>query len=140
MTKINSIKKIKLLTFNNKKGKVLRAFRKKDNKIGEFGEVYLTWINKNAIKGWKLHKKMHMNLVVPIGLVKFVFYENNKFQEIIIGEKKYYRIYVPNQIYFAFQNLSEKKSLVINYSNIIHENKNETLNKNLKEIKYQWKK
>lgn len=140
MTKINSIKKIKLLTFNNKKGKVLRAFRKKDNKIGEFGEVYLTWINKNAIKGWKLHKKMHMNLVVPIGLVKFVFYENNKFQEIIIGEKKYYRIYVPNQIYFAFQNLSEKKSLVINYSNIIHENKNETQNKNLKEIKYQWKK
>ena len=140
MTKINSIKKIKLLTFNNNKGKVLRAFRKKDNKIGNFGEVYLSWINKNAIKGWKLHKKMYMNLVVPIGLVKFVFYENNKFREIIIGEKKYYRIYVPKQIYFAFQNLSKKKSLVINYSNIIHENKNETLNKTLKEIKYQWKK
>jgi dTDP-4-dehydrorhamnose 3,5-epimerase len=140
MNKINSIKKIKLLTFNNKKGKVLRAFRKNENKIGKFGEVYLSWINKDAIKGWKLHKKMKMNLVVPVGLVKFVFYENNKFHKIIIGEKKYYRIYVPNQIYFAFQNLSKKKSLVINYSNIIHENKNETINKTLKEIRYQWKK
>ncbi len=140
MSKIKSIKKIKLLTFNNKKGNVLRAFRKKEKNIGKFGEVYLSWINKNAIKGWKLHKRMHMNLVVPFGLVKFVFYEKNKFKEIIIGEKKYYRIYVPNQIYFAFQNLSNQKSLIVNYSNIIHENKNEILTKNLKEISYKWKK
>lgn len=140
MNKIKNIKKIKLLIFKNNKGNVLRAFRKQEDKIGKFGEVYLSWINKKAIKGWKYHKRMHMNLVVPVGLVKFVFYEDKKFKEIIIGEKKYHRIYVPNRIYFAFQNLSKQKSLVINYSNIIHQNKNETLNKNLKEINYQWKK
>ena len=140
MNKLKKIKKIKLLTFKNSKGNVLRAFRKKEDKLGNFGEVYFSWINKTSIKGWKLHKKMHMNLVVPVGLVKFVFYENNKFKEIIIGEKKYFRIYAPNKIYFAFQNLSKEKSLVVNYSNIIHENNNEILNKNLKEIKYQWKK
>lgn len=140
MNRLEYIKKIKLLSFKNNKGNVLRAFRSKEEKIGKFGEVYLSWINKGAIKGWKLHKKMHMNLVVPIGLVRFVFYKDNKFKEIIIGEKKYFRIYVPNKIYFAFQNLSKKKSLVINYSNIIHQNIDETINKNLKKISYQWKK
>tara|TARA_Y100000768_G_C23934769_1_gene661977 strand:+ start:638 stop:1060 length:423 start_codon:yes stop_codon:yes gene_type:complete len=140
MNRIKNIKKIKLLSFKNNKGNVLRAFRRKEEKIGKFGEVYLSWINKKSIKGWKMHKKMHMNLIVPIGLVKFVFYENNKFKEIIVGEKKYFRIYVPNQIFFAFQNLSKKKSLVINYANIIHQNDDEVINKNLKEIKYKWKK
>ena len=114
MNKIKNIKKIKLLIFKNNKGNVLRAFRKQEDKIGKFGEVYLSWINKKAIKGWKYHKRMHMNLVVPVGLVKFVFYEDKKFKEIIIGEKKYHRIYVPNRIYFAFQNLSkqDRKSVV----------------------------
>ncbi len=140
MNRIKNIKKIKLLSFKNNKGNVLRAFRRKEEKIGKFGEVYLSWINKKTIKGWKMHKKMHMNLIVPIGLVKFVFYENNKFKEIIVGEKKYFRIYVPNQIFFAFQNLSKKKSLVINYANIIHQNDDEVINKNLREIKYKWKK
>jgi len=139
MSEIKSIKKYKLLSFKNDKGNVFRAFRKNEEKIGKFGEVYFSWINKKMIKGWKLHKKMHMNLVVPVGLVKFVFFDNKKFKEIIIGEKKYYRIYVPNQMYFAFKNLSEKKSLIVNYSNIIHQNDNETVIKNLKEIKYQWK-
>lgn len=140
MNRIKNIKKIKLLSFKNNKGMVLRAFRRKEEKIGKFGEVYLSWINKKSIKGWKMHKKMHMNLIVPIGLVKFVFYENNKFKEIIVGEKKYFRIYVPNKIFFAFQNLSKKKSLVINYSNIIHQNNDEIINKNLREISYKWKK
>lgn len=140
MNRIKNIKKIKLLSFKNNKGMVLRAFRRKEEKIGKFGEVYLSWINKKSIKGWKMHKKMHMNLIVPIGLVKFVFYENNKFKEIIVGEKKYFRIYVPNKIFFAFQNLSKKKSLVINYSNIIHQNNHEIINKNLREISYKWKK
>jgi dTDP-4-dehydrorhamnose 3,5-epimerase len=140
MTKLKNIKIIKMKSFKNNKGNVLRAFRKNEKNIGNFGEVYFSWINKNKIKGWKLHKKMHMNLVVPVGLVKFVFCENNKFKEFVIGEKNYYRIYVPNQIYFAFQNLSKTKSLVVNYSNIIHQNANETINKNNKEISYQWKK
>ena len=139
MNRIKDIKKFNLLTFKNNKGNVLRAYRKNEKKIGKFGEVYLSWINKKSIKGWKMHKKMHMNLIVPIGLVKFVFFKNNKFKEIIVGENKYYRIYVPNKIYFAFQNLSKKKSLVINYSNIIHQNTDEIINKNLREISYKWK-
>ena len=83
---------------------------------------------------------MQMNLVVPVGSVRFVFYYKKKFKEIIIGEKKYCRIYVPSNIFFAFQNVSKQKSLVVNYSNIIHQKNKEVINLNLKELNYIWKK
>ena len=140
MEKLKNIKIIKLKSFKNNKGDVFRAYRKNDEKIGKFGEVYFSWIKKNAIKGWKLHKKMHMNLVVPVGSVRFVFYYNKKFKVITIGEKKYCRIYVPNNIFFAFQNISNKKSLVVNYSNIIHQEDKETSNLSLEKLSYIWKK
>lgn len=140
MEKLKNIKIIKLKSFKNDKGDVFRAFRKNEDKIGTFGEVYFSWIKKNAIKGWKLHKKMQMNLVVPVGSVRFVFYYKKKFKEIIIGEKKYCRIYVPSNIFFAFQNVSKQKSLVVNYSNIIHQKNKEAINLNLKELNYIWKK
>ena len=140
MEKLKNIKIIKLKSFKNNKGDVFRAYRKNDEKIGKFGEVYFSWIKKNTIKGWKLHKKMHMNLVVPVGSVRFVFYYNKKFKVITIGEKKYCRIYVPNNIFFAFQNISNKKSLVVNYSNIIHQEDKETSNLSLEKLSYIWKK
>ncbi len=38
MNRIKNIKKIKLLSFKNNKGNVLRAFRRKEEKIGKFGK------------------------------------------------------------------------------------------------------
>jgi len=81
-----------------------------------------------------------MNLVVPVGKVKFVFYNGNKFKALIIGENNYKRIFVPSNVYFAFQNLSKKKSLIVNNASIIHQNRNETLVKSLNKINYSWKK
>ena len=57
--KINDLKKIKvfkLQKFKNSKGNVLRGFRKNDKFLKNSAEIYFSWINKNAIKGWKLHK------------------------------------------------------------------------------------
>ena len=52
-----------------------------DNSI-EYIEAYFSIIKPGYIKAWKLHKKMTMNIVVPIGSVQFVFYDKNK--ELII--------------------------------------------------------
>lgn len=123
---MNSIKKIKIFKlkkFKNVKGNVLRGFRKTDKFPGKSAEIYFSWLNKSAIKGWKLHKKMSMNLLVPLGKVRFVFFDGAKFKKIIIGEKNYCRIYVPNNIFFSFQNLSNDKSLIVNNSSIIHQKK-----------------
>lgn len=139
MNDLKKIKVFKLQKFKNPKGNVLRGFRKNDKFLKNSAEIYFSWINKNAIKGWKLHKKMTMNLIVPIGKVKFVFYNGKNFKSIIIGEKNYNRIFVPNNIFFAFQNLYKEKSLVVNNANIIHQKKDEILKLSLNKINYLWK-
>ena len=81
-----------------------------------------------------------MNLIVPVGKVKFIFNHQNKFREVTIGENNYCRIYVPNNIFFAFENLSKKNSLIVNNASIIHNKDEETITKKLDEINYKWKK
>ena len=79
---------------------------------------------------------MHMNLTVPVGSVKFTFFDKKSKEKItyILSEKKFGILYVPPKIWFAFENMSKKKdSLVVNFSNIIHD-KNESINKDFKKI------
>ena len=77
-----------------------------------------------------------MNLIVPIGSVKFTFFDkkSKKKYNFNLSEKKYGVLYVPPKIWFAFENLNKKKdSLVVNFSNIIHK-KRESINKDFKSI------
>jgi len=133
---LKKIKEIKLKKFVLKKGNVLRALKKKDKFFYGFEEVYFSMIKKNQVKGWKKHNKMKMNLIVPIGKVEFKFYseKENKFRKIIIGEKNYRRIFVPEGIWFAFKG-HNKINLIMNISNKIH-SKKEVSTKKLKELKF----
>ena len=54
-------------------GDVMHALRASDNGFNGFGESYFSWIEEGAIKAWKFHKSMTLNLVVPLGEVRFVF-------------------------------------------------------------------
>ena len=82
---------------------------------------------------------MTMNLTVPIGKVKFVFFdeEKNFLKEIVLGEKNHKRITVKPGVWFGFKGMSKSVSLVSNLSNIIHK-KNESTNLNIKSISYKW--
>ena len=82
---------------------------------------------------------MTMNLAVPIGKVKFVFFtEDRKFlKEVIVGDKDYKRITVKPGLWFGFKGLSKGINLVSNFSNIVHDHK-ETTNIEISEIKYKW--
>ena len=63
-----------LKIIENEKGNILRGLRSDEDLYNGFGEAYFSKIKYNTIKGWKLHKEMTMNLIVPIGKVKFVFF------------------------------------------------------------------
>ena len=83
-----------------------------------FGEVYISSINSNVSRAWKKHKNSHQYFVVPIGEVKFVFLDqgekNHNFKEIVIGEKNYSFIKIPNNIWYGFKNISKKTSFIVN--------------------------
>ena len=82
---------------------------------------------------------MKLNLVVPFGTVKFVFYSENKniFKVIKIGEKNYSRITVPPKIWFGFKGLSKPESIVLNLANIQHDDK-EIFRYKKNKIKFNW--
>ncbi len=104
-------------------GDVFHILKKSDTGFLGFGECYFSSINKNAIKAWKRHKIMTMNLVVPVGQVKFTFFSDDlfNFKSITVGEDNYQRITIPPMVWFGFQGMSEGNSLILNISNILHD-------------------
>ena len=99
---------------------------------------YFSKINKGSIKGWKLHQKMTLNLVVPLGEVEFVFYDfKNEYKVVRIGETNYSRITVPPQIWFAFKGLSSPGNLIMNIADIEHD-PNEIERKSIEYIDHPW--
>ena len=80
-----------------------------------------------------------MNLVVPVGNVKFVFYdeENKYFEEYKIGKNNYCRLTVNPLIWFGFQGLEEGENIVMNVANIEND-PNEVERKDLLDLEYFW--
>ena len=136
---IDRIQITKLPVISSELGNVMHILKKSDNSFFNFGEVYISEIKFNKIKAWKQHQEMVMNLVVPFGKVKFVFYDIllDKFREEIIGHENYSRITVPPKIWFGFKGLSSNKNIIINVSNILHD-PNEQLTTHQDKFKYDW--
>ena len=123
-------------------GNVMHAMKEIDAGFYGFGEAYFSEVSFNSIKAWKRHKEMTLNLVVPVGKIKFVLFDNregsnNQFQEIIISRDNYCRLTVPPMVWVGFKGLSETGSMLLNIANIGHDPL-EVDRKNIKEIEFNW--
>lgn len=136
---LNKIKVTRLKIIKIHAGNIMKALKKSELKKWSFGEAYFSKIKFNKIKAWKYHKKMSLQLIVPSGKVKFVFFskKNNKFKVIEIGEKKYYRITVPPKIWFGFKGVTRKESIILSITNMNH-SKKEILRCKKHKINYKW--
>ena len=132
--KVTPLKIIKLPA-----GNILYALNKNELKNRTFGEVYFSKIKPGKIKAWKYHLKMILNLVVPHGKVKFVFYSKKEdiFKIIEIGEKHYSRLTVPPKLWFGFKGISKYESIILNLTNIAHDPK-EILRCKKNKINFDW--
>mgnify|MGYP001339582411 CR=1 FL=1 len=140
--KLKDIKITKLKKIFTPGGDVLRALKENEKNFDHFGEAYFSWIKYGSVKAWKVHSKMKLNLIVPVGKVRFVFispHEKYKFKEIEIGESKnlYKRISVPPKLIFGFKGLSKPKSLILNIANLQH-SKKESKKIDIREFSYKW--
>ena len=112
----------------DERGKVLHMLRCDSPLFEKFGEIYFSVVNPGAVKAWKLHKEMTLNLTVPIGSIKLVLYDNRsdsptkrKIQEIYIGHDNYCLVKIPPMIWNGFQGISEIESIVANCATIPHD-------------------
>ena len=143
----NGVKITPLSIIDTKGGDVLHAMKKSDHGYSGFGEAYFSTIEPQAIKGWKRHTEMVLNLIVPVGTVRFILFDDrdnqdnvNQFQEVTLSiEDGYSRLTIPPMIWVGFQGLGLQKSLVLNIANIEH-SPEEVERKELAEIKFNWSK
>jgi len=121
-------------------GDVMHAMKAGDKGFHRFGEAYFSWVEHNAIKAWKQHREMTLNLVVPVGLVRFVFCTQDRaidFRQENIGESRYVRLTVPPGIWFGFQGMARQSSLVMNLADIEHD-PDECVRKDLTDLSFDW--
>lgn len=126
-------------------GNVFHAMKAGDSGYRGFGEAYFSTLEVGKIKPWKRHNKMTLNLVVPIGRIRFVMYDDraesesaNTFFEITLGNPfNYARLTVPPGVWMAFQAFSDKTSWLLNVADMQHDPK-ETDRLSLGEIPYDW--
>ena len=132
--KIYPLKKVK-----TKGGDIIKIIDKNSKGFIGFSETYFSWINYGKIKAWKYHTKMTMNLVVPLGKVKFLFFDpkTKKFLKIIIGKNNYKRIRVKPGLWFGFKGMSKKESTILNLTNFQHSSR-EILRCQKNNIKFNW--
>ena len=122
-------------------GMVMHAM--KDTSIGfaGFGEAYFSQVHNGSIKAWKRHKEMTLNIVVPIGKIKFVLFDDRdglkQFQEVIISRSNYSRLTIPPMVWLGFQGLSDDVSTLLNIANIEH-NPKEIDRLKIDKIIYDW--
>jgi len=136
---LNKIFLTELKIFPSNDGDVLHALKDSDIGYDNFGEAYFSKINYECIKGWKRHKKMTMNLIVPLGTIKFVFidYIKNLTREEIVGIENYKRITVPPGIWFGLKGIDKTDNIILNIASIKHD-PNEEEKMSLSEFKYSW--
>jgi dTDP-4-dehydrorhamnose 3,5-epimerase len=125
-------------------GSVYHGFKNTDKGFKEFGEVYFSSVNYNAIKPWKCHKIMTLNLVVPVGCVLFGFVDgrvdsstSGKKLKLVFSQDPYFRLTVPPGIWFSFRGLGKSLNLIVNIADIPHDSK-EIERKKINEMKFDW--
>ncbi len=119
-------------------GDIFHALKKTDVGFFDFGEAYFSTINKGEIKGWKKHHDMILNLVVPVGAIKFAIYENDfsDYYEVTLSRFNYQRLTVASNLWVAFKGIDEN-NMLLNIANIVHDPL-ESTNCELESVKHEW--
>lgn len=128
----------------NEKGDLYHAMKKSSPGFEGFGEAYFSSVTHGVVKGWKQHQRMTLNLVVPVGAIAFVVYDERpdsqtrgEFFQQILSQENYQRLTVAPGLWMAFAGVSRNLNLLLNIASIEHD-PDEARNRDLTEIPYAW--
>lgn len=118
-------------------GEVKHALKSSDDSFSGFGEAYFSSIDFGAIKGWKKHTQMTLNLIVPVGEIKFTIFDDRegsdsfgKYFSIILGVGNYQRLSISPNLWVAFEGIGKGENTLLNIASIEH-NPDEAVNMDL---------
>lgn len=133
-----------LKQIKHEKGDIFHAMKASETSFQSFGEAYFSFVKEGVVKGWKKHNQMLLNIIVPVGEIKFVIHDNRKdsvtngrFSEITLGpDRMYARLTIEPGLWVAFQGLKANNCL-LNIASLEH-NPKEAENIEIDAIKYAW--
>jgi len=109
------------------KGDIYHAMKKSDDGFAGFGEAYFSTIAQGEIKGWKKHMRMTLNIVVPVGAIKFrlvddreTSYTYGSKNEFVVSTSDYQRLTVPPGVWMCFEGL-DGHNMLLNLASIEHD-------------------
>ncbi len=118
-------------------GEVMKALHADEPDFKGLGEAYFSRVGPGSVRGWKLHTEMTVNVVVPVGHVRFVVESNDSFDAYDLGpHHDYGRLTIEPGTWFGFKG-GTNGGLVLNLSDIVHRPE-EAEGKELTEFDYDW--
>lgn len=131
-----------LQVVSNPKGDIYHALKASSPGYQGFGEAYFSTVARGLTKGWKRHNRFTLNLVVPVGEIRFIVYDDRQgsstygqFADFCLGlSSNYARLTVPPSLWMAFQGIGEF-NLLLDIINQEHDT-TEADKKDLSEIVY----
>lgn len=123
-------------------GEVMKALHADEPDFRGLGEAYFSRVNPDCVRAWKRHNEMTVNVVVPVGHVRFVVAKPDAegtvaFEEYDLGpEHSYGRLSIEPGTWFGFKGGSDG-GLVLNLSDIVHR-PDEADGRELDEFAYTW--
>lgn len=106
-------------------GEVRHAMRASDPGFAGFGEAYFSTIEEGAVKGWRRHRRMTLNLVVAAGEVRFVACDDagarRAFHVTPDRPEAHGRLTVSPGVWLAFGGVGPGASLLLNLASIEHD-------------------
>lgn len=127
------------------KGDIYHALKSTDEGYTGFGEAYFSQIESGEVKGWKRHNRMTLNIIVPVGKIRFVIFDDRegsetygKFQEVTLSpEDNYQRLTLAPGLWMAFQGIDSKTSMLMDIIPEPHD-PTEASRKNIEEINFKF--
>ena len=129
----------KLQKFEQTNGIVMHGLKGTESSYVGFGEAYFSSVDFQKIKGWKLHKRMTLNLIVACGEIRFIVHageekkgsrEVNPILDVVMGDSNHSRLTVPPGFWLAFQGVGSGKNILLNIASIEHDSE-ESINVSL---------
>jgi dTDP-4-dehydrorhamnose 3,5-epimerase len=125
---IHDVRVSPLRRIPDERGAIFHMLREDDSAFERFGEIYFSLVYPGVIKGWHIHKRMTLNYAVPVGMIKFVCYDDREdsptrgvIQEIHLGELNYALVTVPPLVWNGFKGEGTEPALVANCATIAHD-------------------
>ena len=141
---MNGVEITKLDMMQTPGGDVMHGLKSIDSSFVGFGEAYFSIIDHQSIKGWKRHKRMTLNLIVPTGSVKFVIYDDRiessscgEFKVVELSRDNYNRLTISPMLWLGFQGIGKEENIVLNVASIPHDPE-EVDKKDVEEFNFCW--